>query len=94
MVWDRVAAALTGRWSWLLALGAILLGAGFMAAVGANGAAGQAPLSVPTGSDSARVDAMARQFPGGDRVPLILVVSRADGAALSPADVSAAQAAR
>lgn len=94
MVWDRVAAALTGRWSWLLALGAVLLGAGFMAAVGANGAAGQAPLSVPTGSDSARVDAMARQFPGGDRVPLIVVVSRADGAALSPADVSAAQAAR
>lgn len=94
MVWDRVAAALTGRWSWLLALGAVLLGAGFMAAVGANGAAGQAPLSVPTGSDSARVDAMARQFPGGDRVPLLVVVSRADGAALSPADVSAAQAAR
>ncbi|ORB73387.1 MMPL family transporter [Mycobacterium scrofulaceum] len=94
MVWDRLAAALTGRWSWLLPLGAVLLGVGFMAAVGANGAAGQAPLSVPTGSDSARVDAMARQFPGGDRVPLLVVVSRADGAALSPADVSAAQAAR
>ena len=94
MVWDRVAAAVTGRRSWQFALGAVLLGIGFMAVVGANAAAGQAPLSVPTGSDSARVDAMARQFPGGDRVPLIVVVSRTDGAALGPAGVTAAQAAR
>ncbi|OBG56270.1 MMPL family transporter [Mycobacterium sp. E735] len=94
MVWDGVAAAVTGRRSWLLALAAVLLGGVFMALVGANAAAGQAPLSVPTGSDSAKVDAMARQFPGGDRVPLILVVSRADGAALDPAEVTAAQAAR
>ena len=93
MVWDGVAAAVTGRRSWLVALGAVLLGIGFMAVVGANAAAGQAPLSVPTGSDSARVDALARQFPGGDRVPLILVVSRTDGAALDPADVAAAHAA-
>lgn len=93
MVWDGVAAAVTGRRSWLFALGAILLGAVFVAAVGPNAAAGQAPLSVPTGSDSARVDALARQFPGGDRVPLIVVVSRTDGAALGPADVAAAQAA-
>ncbi len=94
MVWDGVAAAVTGRRSWLFALATVLLGIGFMAVVGANAAAGQAPLSVPTGSDSARVDAMARQFPGGDRVPLIVVVSRADGAALGAADVTAAQAAR
>ncbi|OBB68905.1 hypothetical protein A5758_06900 [Mycobacterium sp. 852014-50255_SCH5639931] len=94
MVWDGMAAALTGRRSWLFALGAVLLGIGFMVVVGANGAAGQAPLSVPTTSDSARVDAMARQFPGGDHVPLIMVVSRTDGAALAPADITAAQAAR
>ena len=94
MVWEGVAAAVTGRRSWLFALGALLLGIGFMAAVGANAAAGQAPLSVPTGSDSARVDALARQFPGGDRAPLIVVVSRTDGAALGPADVSAAQVVR
>lgn len=94
MVWDGVAAAVTGRRSWLYALGALLLGIVFMAAVGANAAAGQAPLSVPTGSDSARVDALARQFPGGDRAPLILVISRADGAPLGPAGLAAAQAAR
>ncbi|WP_102418278.1 MMPL family transporter [Mycobacterium sp. 4858] len=94
MVWDGVAAAVTGRRSWLYALGVLLLGVVFMAAVGANSAAGQAPLSVPTGSDSARVDAMVRQFPGGDRTPVILVVGRADGAALGPAGLAAAQAAR
>lgn len=94
MVWDGVAAAVTGRRSWLFALGAALAGIVFIVLVGANAAAGQAPLSVPTSSDSARVDAMARQFPGGDRLPLIVVVSRADGAALRPADVAAAQAAR
>jgi putative drug exporter of the RND superfamily len=93
VVWDGVAAAVTGRRSWLLALGTVLLGVMFMAVVGANAAAGQAPLSVPTSSDSARVDAVARQFPGGDRVPLIAVVSRTDGAALGHADVTAAQAA-
>lgn len=94
MVWDRVASAVTGRRSWLIALAAVVVGGVFMALIGANAAAGQAPLSVPTRSDAATVDAMARQFPGGDRVPLILVVSRSDGAPLDPAEVAAAQAAR
>ncbi len=65
-----------------------------MVLIGGNTAAGRAPLSVPAGSDSAKVDALAAQFPGGDRVPLIVVVSRADGAVLDSADVTAAQAAR
>jgi len=94
MVWDGVAAAVAGRRSWLLGLGVVLLGIGFMVLIGGNAAAGQAPLSVPSGSDSAKVDALARQFPGGDRVPLIVVVSRADRAVLDPDDVTAAQAAR
>lgn len=89
-----MASAVTGRRSWLIALAAVVLGGVFMALVGENAAAGQAPLSVPTRSDSAKVDTMARQFPGGDRVPLILVVSRSDGAALDAAEVAAAQAAR
>lgn len=93
MVWDGLASAATGRRSWLLALGIVLLGIVFMVAVGANAAAGQAPVSVPTASDSAKVDAMARQFPGGDRVPLIAVFNRADGAALGPGDIVAARSA-
>jgi putative drug exporter of the RND superfamily len=94
VVWEGLAGAVTGRRSWLLGLGVVVLGIGFMVLIGGNAAAGQAPLTVPTGSESAKVQALARQFPGGDRVPLILVVSRADGAVLNSVDVTAAQAAR
>ena len=93
VAWEGVAAAVTGRRSWLLGLGAIVLGVGFMLLIGANADAGQAPRSVPADSDSAKVDALAQRFPGGDRVPLIVVVNRADGAVLHPADVAAARAA-
>jgi RND superfamily putative drug exporter len=92
--WDHLAAAVSGRRSRLVAVGAALLGIGFMVLIGGNAAAGQSPLSVPAESQSAQVDALSRQFPGGDRAPLIVVVSRADGAVLGSADVSAAQAAR
>ncbi|ORV92094.1 hypothetical protein AWC11_08955 [Mycobacterium interjectum] len=94
VIWDALAAAVTGRRSWLPGLAAVLLGIGLTVVIGGNAAASRAPLSVPSSSDSARVDALAREFPGGDRAPLIVVVSRADGAALGPADVGAAQAAR
>ncbi|WP_461480029.1 MMPL family transporter [Mycobacterium sp. HUMS_1102779] len=91
--WDAVAAAVTRRRSWLPGSAAVLLGVGVLVLVGGNAAAGQAPQSVPAASDSAQLAALARQFPGGDRVPLILVVTRADGAPLDAADVSAARAA-
>ncbi|MDO2382092.1 MMPL family transporter [Mycobacterium avium subsp. hominissuis] len=94
MVWERVAAAVTGPRSWLLAAVTVLAGVGVMALVGPNAAAGQAPQSLPQHSPSARITALAGQFPGGDRTPLIVVVSRADGAVLGPADLGAARAAR
>lgn len=60
-----------------------------MALIGGNASAGQAPQSVPTDSDSAKVQTLANQFPGGDRVPLLVVVSdtadTADAAALKQA---------
>lgn len=94
MVWEPLATAVTGRRSWLLALVAALLGVGFMVLIGENAAAGQSPKSLPDDSASAEVDALSRQFTGGDRAPVIVVVSRTDGAVLSPSDVSAARAAR
>ena len=94
VVWDALAGAVTSRRCWLPGLGAVLLAIGLLVLIGGNAAAGQAPLSVPSASDSAKVDALAGQFPGGDRVPMVLVVSRADGTALDSADVGAAQAAR
>ncbi len=84
---------MTGRRSWVVGLSLVLLGIGAMVLIGGNAAAGRAPQSVPTDSDSARLDRLARQFPGGDEAPLIMVVSRADGAVLDPADIAATQAA-
>ncbi|GLB82057.1 membrane protein [Mycobacterium kiyosense] len=81
MIWQRLATAVTGRRSWLLALGVFLVSVGFMVVIGGNAAAGQAPPVVPTDSDSAKVQTLSKQFPGGDRVPLIVVVNRVDGAA-------------
>jgi putative drug exporter of the RND superfamily len=94
VVWDTFAGVVTRRRSWLLALAAVLAGIGAMALIGENAEAGQAPMSVPADSQSAKVDALVRQFPGGDQAMLILVVSRTDGAALTTSDVAAAQAAR
>lgn len=94
MVWDSVAAAVTGRRCWLLALIAAALGVGLMVLIGGNAAAGQSPQSVPVDAQSARVETLARQFPGGDKAPLIVVVSRTDAGVLTPSDRDAAQAAR
>ena len=94
VVWDGFSAAVTGRRSWLLGLGVVLLAAVFIVLVGGNAGAGQPPLEVPPDSDGAKVDALVHQFPNGDKVPLIVVVTRADGAVLDPADVTAAEQAR
>jgi putative drug exporter of the RND superfamily len=93
-MWEGFAATVTGRRSWLIGLAGLVLGIAFMVLIGANSAAGSAPLSVPTDSESAQVEALARHFPGGGRAPLLLVISRADGGALGPGDVAAANAAR
>ncbi|WP_197694602.1 MMPL family transporter [Mycobacterium sp. 852002-51971_SCH5477799-a] len=92
-MWDSVAAAVAGRRSWLLALVTALLGVALLVLVGGNAAAGQSPQSIPVDAQSAQVDALAKQFPGGDNAPLIVVVSRADGGVLGPSDIVAAQAA-
>lgn len=84
----------TDRRSWRWGLAAVLLGVGFMMLIGENTAAGQAPQSVPVDSDSAKLDSVARQFPGGERAPVLLVVQRADGNPLTAADVAATQEAR
>ncbi len=93
-MWDRVAAAVTGRLSWLIAVGIFLIGGGAMALVGNNAAAGQAPLTLPARSDAARAEVLAQQFPGSGQAALIAVVSRSDGGVLTPADLAAAAQAR
>ncbi|MGU3436141.1 MMPL family transporter [Actinomycetes bacterium M1A6_2h] len=91
--WDGVAALVTGRRSWAVALAVLLLSAALMAFVGGNDSAGQSPTSLPPSSESAAVQSILEQFPDSDTAPVILVVTRGDGASLSPSDLAdAAQA--
>ncbi|VEG46101.1 putative RND superfamily drug exporter [Mycolicibacterium flavescens] len=77
------------RLSWILAVLAVLASGALMGLVGSDDSSSQSPVPVPDSAESARVDALRAQFPGGDRVPTIVVITRTDGAPLSPADVDA-----
>ena len=78
------------RLSWVLALLVVAVSAVLMGLVGDSESSQQSPIPVPPSAESMRADALRAQFPGGDRVPVIVVVSRSDGAPLSPADLAAA----
>jgi RND superfamily putative drug exporter len=92
--WDRVAAVVTHRRSWLIAL-LIALGAGvLMTLTGPNTGADKPPLQLPPSAESARAATLLRAFPGEDQQPAILVASLRDGAQLTPADMAAAEDAR
>ena len=80
--------------SWIAALLVTLASGVLMALVGTGDSASQSPDPVPASAESARADATRTQFPGGDTVPAILVVTRTDGAGSPPADVAATDAAR
>ena len=82
------------RLSWLIAL-VILIASGAALGLLSGGSSGeQSPVPVPAGAESTRADALRADFPGGDKAPALLVLTRTDGAALSPADRTAADAAR
>ncbi|MCH9641668.1 MAG: MMPL family transporter [Actinomycetia bacterium] len=85
---------MVGRFSWVLALVIVAASGVLMGLLGGSDSAEQSPVPVPPSAESARADSARTQFPGGDRVPVILVVSGEDGAALTPADKQAADAAR
>ncbi|MGV0746172.1 MMPL family transporter [Mycolicibacterium sp. XJ870] len=79
--------------SWLAAL--VVVASGVLLGLLSGGdAASQSPVAVPADAESARADALRADFPGGDQAPAILVVTRADDAALTPADVNAVDQAR
>ncbi|HEY7052096.1 MAG TPA: MMPL family transporter [Mycobacterium sp.] len=89
MLWTRLAASVTGRRSWLIALAVALLGGAVMGLAGANAAGTQSPESLPGTAESARADAV-----GGDRSAAILVVTRHDGQVLTAGDLAAVGQAR
>lgn len=94
MSWNRLAAAVTAPRSWILALVIALSAGALMALAGSDSSAGQSPVALPDTAESARAAALLSDFPGGDQAPAILVISRTDGAVLTPADRAAAAAAQ
>ncbi|GAB3216886.1 MMPL family transporter [Mycolicibacterium hippocampi] len=82
------------RLSWALALVVIAASVALMALLSGGDSAEQSPVAVPPGAESARADALRAEFPGGDQAPVILVISRDDGARLTPADIEAADLSR
>jgi RND superfamily putative drug exporter len=82
------------RWAWVAALLVVAVSTALMVLLGGGDSDSQSPVSVPSDAESAQVTALRSQLPGGDRAPALLVVTRADDAVLSPADVSAAGQAR
>ncbi|MGE2733549.1 MMPL family transporter [Mycolicibacterium vaccae] len=82
------------RFSWVLALAITLVSGALMGLLGGGDFDQQSPIAVPADAESARADAARAEFPGGDRVPAILVVTRADGSVLTPQDRTAVDAAR
>jgi RND superfamily putative drug exporter len=93
VVWNRFAAAVTTRRSWLLAVGIAALAAAVLALGGANSSRDQSPQSLPPNAESARADAVLAEFPGGHDAAAILVFTRADGSTLGGDDLAAATAA-
>ncbi|MBU9762769.1 MMPL family transporter [Mycobacterium sp. TNTM28] len=77
-----------------LALLVVVVSGGLLGLLSGGDAASQSPVAVPADAESARADALRADFPGGNQVPAILVVTRTDGGELTMADIDAAAAAR
>lgn len=94
LTWERFATLVTAKWSWLIALVLLLGASALIGAAGESADAGASPVPIPASAEAARAAAAERDFPGGGNAPVILVMSRADGATLTPNDLAAADAAR
>jgi putative drug exporter of the RND superfamily len=77
------------RLSWVLALVVVAVSGALMGLLGGDDSSQKSPVPVPDSAESARADVVRAQFPGGDDVPAIVVVTREDGARLNPADLAA-----
>ena len=93
-VWDRIGGLVSSRRSWVLALFIAAIGGALLGLIPESASAQQSPVVLPPSAESVRATELIKQFPGGDAAPVLLVISRADGAALSPDDLAAAQQAR
>ncbi|MEV6430471.1 MMPL family transporter [Nocardia sp. NPDC051463] len=91
--WDRYAAVVTGRRSWALLLASVVAGLALIGLIGGNDTAGQAPDSLPSSVESARVEQLTEALPDGRTASVILVATRNDAGELDAADLAATEAA-
>ncbi|KQR99287.1 hypothetical protein ASG12_00020 [Williamsia sp. Leaf354] len=92
--WDRFASVVTGRRSWIVGLVVLILGLAAMGVGGESSSSDDSPNSLPDSAQSARIDDYLATFPDAKVAGAILVVDRADGAALTASDRAAVIAAR
>jgi RND superfamily putative drug exporter len=93
-LWERIGEIVSSRRSWVLALVVAALGGALLGLIPQSGSAEQSPVVLPPNAESVRAAEVIKAFPGGDAAPVLLVISRADGADLSPEELGAAQQAR
>ncbi len=93
-LWERIGDIVSNRRSWVLALVVAALGGALLGLIPQSGSAEQSPVVLPATAESVRAAEVIKAFPGGDAAPVLLVISRADGAVLSPEELGAAQQAR
>jgi len=93
-LWERIGEIVSSRRSWVLALVVAALGGALLGLIPQSGSAEQSPVVLPPSAESVRAAEVIKAFPGGDAAPVLLVISRADGADLSPEELDAAQQAR
>lgn len=79
------------RLSWLLAVLVVVVSGALMVLLAGDDSSERSPVAVPEDAESARADAVRSQFPGGDEVPAIIVITRNDGTRLDAADLAAIQ---
>ncbi|MGW0326905.1 MMPL family transporter [Nocardia sp. NPDC003183] len=91
--WDRFAGLVTGRRSWAVLLAVVAAAMAVMALAGSNDSAGQAPVSLPRSAESALAAEAAARFPDAGTAAAIMVATRDDGGSLTPADLTAVDAA-
>jgi hypothetical protein len=78
VTWDGVAAAVTGRRSWLLGLGVILLGIGFMVLIGGIPSGGGVIVHADTTIEPLRRPAHEFRFEGTRVVHSLLCAAEGD----------------